>query len=490
MMADGGSNMANDRDRDIILRMRPTPGYVPQTRYRQELAGKAGDILRLQPRAGAGTLPAAPRRSSPDCFRAQPVALQQASFTLPPQRLTCCDGFTTVLGGERHVFLTGTGRGCEELLGMLALHALADDGSVLFLTGDRGERGGCCAVLKQVCDRCGLPLRGVGEQEAGRFLPFANWTQQQMLSFFSQRVAGAYAGQGAAPEADMTGCLMDLFELLEADPAFGECLADPRFSYETALERCGQADMPEPERSRLCHHMMNHTDTLMKAQAMLREFIVAFGGGTSCPGGQAYSIFSPGVNRVTLDGQSAMSRGSQPWFLMQMVGCINSLTAAHPRITVLVDRLSPDILQSVMSLISNSDVRIIMVAGSVMELGDQAAAASILSRSGQVFIFRQQDRSAAEYWSALSGDRKVLVRSSNTGTSVSTQPWHFATRGASTGHGYTEAFRPKIPAGEFAALRDDQAYLYMPDGRSGEAFHPFAISAEATRDAAERRESG
>ncbi len=470
--------MPNDHDQKDFLSLRPTPDYVPRAERMQGDDG--GKVLRLRPRmnkntASGGRLPVSDQWQSLVCFQAQRIPIRQKTFIMQPQQLRCDDGFRTVVDGRRNVFLTGSGGGCDEMLSILLLHALAENGSVLLLTGDRGETGGSGAVARRICDHYEIPMRNVGESGSGCFLPFANWTQQQMYGYFSQKVAGEYMGHDAAPDTDMLGCVVDLLELMEADRSFAESVADPRFSYQMALEHCEQADMSEAARSKLYDHMINHTETLMKAQGILREFIMAFGVEDWACGAEAYSIFSPGVNRVIIDAQNAVIRGSLPWFLLQMVGYINSLAGSHQKITVLVDRLTPDALQGVMSLLRNSDIRTIMVAGSVMELGDQAVSASILSRSDQVFIFRQQDKNAAEFWAALSGDRKVLLRNYSMGRSTSSQMWQFATRGRSKGNGYTEAFRPKIHAGEFAAMSDNKAYLYMSGDMSAEVFHPFIL---------------
>ena len=384
--------------------------------------------------------------------------------------LTCEDGHIARLGDGGTAF-AGRSEAGERLLLAAFRNVLSTAGSVVVLTNSLQSLSTRCAA--QAARTYGQPVRYISEGYATRgFYPLAGWTDSQVELYFNKYVAPAYIGHNAMPSDTVRLSIKALISLARRYPTFLDLLGDGAGSVNAVLGALEDAGVPEAEAERHASLFRGDPQACILAMQILGDYIRALGAVCRpAADGERYSLFSPGVTLIEINDQAAEIQSSMIWYLCRMAGVLGSMHGT--RLTVAAEDISDDVLSSFSALLLNDNVDPFIVYGSFKAFLDCRIAMRLLTRIDKQFVFTQNDAESAEYWSRLSGERKVLTRSYGSQESVSRAFLQFPQRTRGSTRTYNEVYRPNLEVSHFLGLAPDEGELFENAGDF--PFHHFSV---------------
>lgn len=384
--------------------------------------------------------------------------------------LTCEDGHIARLGDGGTVF-AGRSAAEESLLVSAFGNVLSTAGSVVVLTNSRYSSSARCAA--QAAATYGQPVRYISEGAAtAGFYPLAGWTDSEVELYFNKYVAPAYIGHNAMPSDTVRLSIKALISLARRYPAFLGLMRDGAGSVNAVLEALEDAGVPEAEAERHASLFRGDPQACILAMQILGDYIRALGAVcTPAANGERYNLFSPGVTVIEINDQAAAIQSSRIWYLCRMAGMLGSVSGV--RLTVAAEDISDDVLSSFSALLLNDNVDPFIVYGSFKAFLDCRIAMRLLARIDKQFVFTQNDAESAEYWSRLSGERKVLTGSYGSTQSVTHSFLQFPQRTRGSTRTYNEVYRPNLEVSHFLGLAPDEGELFENAGDF--PFHHFSV---------------
>lgn len=401
----------------------------------------------------------APPTNHPAVFRGEGIALQ------------CEDGHRTTLGG-RSALLTGRSQARDRVLSAILTNEIARGGSVIMLTGSSGE-GMVERIARDVCRQYAQPMRVIRKEEGTPgFAPLAGWSVRSVENFFCKKIAAAYIGHSAMPSDGLRMSFNALIHLARSSEQAARRMIGGAASTQALLEICQMAEIPEQdEYARL---FRSCSEDALRAVQILGDYLRTFERiCVSDAGGERYNLFSSGLTVLKMNDQSVQEFGTAPWYLCQMAGMIGEI--APGGVTLLVDSVSEEVLRAFSGVLMNQQVRLLVVCENYAAFGSQELRSRFNTRFKQQFIFTQQEGESARYWSMLSGERKVLTNTYNTGSGNSHSFLQLPTYSYNQGTAYAEVFRPKLEITHFTEMSLNEGELLEVNSQTGEAFHHFSL---------------
>lgn len=385
--------------------------------------------------------------------------------------LCCEDGHSSNLGNVS-ALLTGRSRARDRILEAILTNTFSAAGSVIMLSASNGESS-VERIAKDCAHRYAQPSRIIRKNSGTPgFTPLAGWSEDNLVSFFCKRIAASYIGHSSMPSDNLRICFKALLHLARSGENEARSIMQGIGSLRDLLKICEESDIPE--RDCYASKFRSKSEDALLAVQILGDYLRAFQG-ICVPdaGGVRYSLFSSGLTVLKMNDQTVKELCSAPWYLCQMAGMISE--AACGNVTLLVDEVCEDVLTAFSGVMMDQSIRLLVVCDNYMAFGNQDIRARVNSRFRQQFVFTQQESTSAQYWSQLSSEQKVLVKTYNQSGSESHTFLQLPTYTNNEAYGYQEVFRPVYDIGYFTKMNDNEGDLIEINSDTGEAFHHFSL---------------